>query len=439
MSEAGSYHIITYGCQMNLHDSEEMAAVLASIGYGPTAKEEEADIILLNTCSVREKAAQKVFSKLGRLKRLKRGKPDLVIGVCGCLGKQEGQNIFARAPYVDLVMGPGRIRNLGTMIVDIKQNGHRPILDIQEKDGSFPVGKDFDRSTSTKAYITIMEGCNNFCSYCVVPYLRGREICRPLQEIVDEISGQVDRGYGEFILLGQNVNSYRYGDTGFEDLLARIANLPGVVRVRFITSHPRDFTQAIGGLIRDMPPICNQVHLPVQSGSNKILRAMGRGYTREEYLEKIRWLRTHIPDICISTDMIVGFPGESMENFRDTIALMQEAAFESMFSFRYSPRPMTPASEMLDDVPFEEKTKRLSELQSLHRLIQMRSNREDEGKILEVLVEGFSKRGPADITGKTMTNKVVNFPGEAELIGKTVKVCIEHAGMNSLRGRLLRE
>jgi tRNA-2-methylthio-N6-dimethylallyladenosine synthase len=438
-NENRTYHIVTYGCQMNLHDSEAMAAALENLGYAQTRSEEDADIVLLNTCSVREKAELKVYAKLGRLKYLKQKKPDMILGVCGCLGKQAGEEIFKRAPHVNLVIGPGRIHRLPHFIRRITEEGMPRVLDLAAYEAWPATAPARAHRSRVKAFVTIMRGCNNYCSFCVVPYLRGKEIYRPAGDIIREIKDLAARGYKEIMLLGQNVNSYRFDGVSFARLLSDAAAVEGIARVRFVTSHPRDFDREIGALIRDLPEVCRQIHLPVQSGSDRMLRAMNRGYTRDAYLEKIDWLRDQVPGICISTDMIVGYPGEGPDDFEASLSLVERAGFESMFSFKYSPRPFTAAAKQADDVPLEEKKRRLARLQAAQAVIQRRSLREDKGKVLDVLVEGPSKRDRAELSGRTETNKVVNFRGPRGIIGRIVPVFIEKAGPNSLHGRPISE
>jgi len=433
------YLIITFGCQMNVHDSEVLGGILSSIGFRPASSEEEADIILLNTCSVRKKAVDKVFTKLGRLAKLKRKKPSLILGVVGCTAQQLGEKIIKRAPYVDLVLGTERefgIADLiprveqGEKVVDITMAGFSP----EPPTGCVRRGSDF------QAYVTVSRGCNNFCSYCIVPYVRGRERSRPAKSILKEVRELAEKGYKEVTLLGQNVNSYRDPDDAridFVRLLHLVHDVPGISWIRFITSHPKDFTRDLAKTMKELPKVCSYLHLPIQSGSSRILALMNRGYTKEEYLEKIGWVKEEVPGVTLSSDMIVGFPGETDEDFKETMDVVEKVRFDVVFSFKYSPRPFTKAAELPDSVPNEVKTARLIALQRRQREIQIERNKELVGKELTVLVDGVSKRDEKAVSGRTEGNKVVNFKGGRELIGEFVRVKIIRAGPNSLYGERL--
>ncbi len=434
------YFIDTWGCQMNVHDSEKIAGSLKRIGFLPTPVEEEADIIVLNTCSVREKAEEKVFDHLGRLKRFKERSGQSkrpIIGVAGCVAQQEGEAVFARAPHVDFVLGTQSLVMLPEVLERVLRNGER-VVEI----GRHPENLDFppeqiERVAGVKAFTTIMEGCDNFCSFCVVPFTRGRERCRTLESIVDEVEVMAKQGVKEVQLLGQNVNSYVDPGQGrsFAELLDAVDTVQGIDRIRFTSPHPKDFDRALMERFRDLRKLCPHMHLPAQSGSTAVLARMKRGHTREEYLERVEVARRLVPDIALSTDLIVGFPGETDAEFEDTMTLMQTVGYDSIFSFKYSPRPHTSAvKEQPDDVPAEVKSRRLSRLQDAQRRIQERRNLEYVGREVEVLVEGVSKKEDDVLSGRNPHNRVVNFPGDVGRIGQMVHVRITWAGPNSLRG-----
>ncbi|HXF44691.1 MAG TPA: tRNA (N6-isopentenyl adenosine(37)-C2)-methylthiotransferase MiaB [Burkholderiaceae bacterium] len=431
--------IRTFGCQMNEYDSAKMADVLAAAeGYTPTDKPEDADLILFNTCSVREKAQEKVFSDLGRVRQLKRAKPDLLIGVGGCVASQEGAAIVARAPYVDLVFGPQTLHRLPALIERRRATG-RPQVDV-----SFPEIEKFDhlpppRVEGPTAFVSIMEGCSKYCSFCVVPYTRGDEVSRPLQDVLTEIADLADHGVKEVTLLGQNVNAYRGRMSGDETadfalLLECVAEIPGIERIRYTTSHPKEFTPRLIEAYGRVPQLVDHVHLPVQAGSDRVLAAMKRGYTVLEYKSIVRRLRAVRPGISISSDFIVGFPGETDADFEQTIKLVEEVGFDTSFSFVYSRRPGTPAAELPDDTPPEVKLARLQRLQAAINAHAARISEAMVGTVQRVLVEGPSKRDPAELTGRTSNNRIVNFAAPARLIGAMVDVRIEQAYAHSLRG-----
>lgn len=427
-----TFYIETFGCQMNVHDSEKVAGVLMGRGLAAVDDPEEADIILYNTCSIREKAAQKVFSRLGSFKK---NHGDKLIGVLGCVAQQEGERFFERAPQVGLVCGSASYSRLPELLDQLRAGNRRVTgLDL-DTDECFETELT-RRDNPYRAYLTIIEGCDKACSYCVVPTTRGPERSRPADRILDECRRLVDDGYTEIQLLGQTVNSWRDPSPlrlNFADLLAQVAGIQGVRRVRFTTSHPRDFTPGIVEAIDEHPALCDHVHLPVQCGSNAVLTRMRRTYTREEYLEKIDCIRRARREISISTDIITGFCGESEADFRQTLALLDEVGYDQVFSFKYSPRPKTPAGGWPDDVPEDEKGRRLSELQERQRQIQLRRNQALVGREFEVLVEGYqAKLGQA--VGRTTSNRVVNFPGEPGWNGRYMKVRVTAAGPNSLVG-----
>ena len=434
-------HVRTFGCQMNEYDSARMADVLReSAGYEPTDEPAEADLLLLNTCSVREKAQEKVFSLLGQWRLLKLERPEVIIGVGGCVASQEGEGITARAPFVDLVFGPQTLHRLPDMLTQLKRDG-RSVVDV-----SFPEIEKFDRlpeprATGATVFVSIMEGCSKYCTFCVVPYTRGDEVSRPVVQVMDEIRGLAAQGASEIVLLGQNVNAYRgaLDGGGYADLAALIyfvAEVPGVERIRFTTSHPVEFRDSLVEAYRDVPQLANFLHLPVQSGSDRILALMKRGHTVLEYKQKIRRLREVRPDICISSDFIVGFPGETERDFEATMDLIAEVGFDQSFSFLYSRRPGTPAASLPDDLPHEVKQARLERLQQRVDAQSLAISRGMVGSVQRVLVERPAKKHAGQVAGRTENNRWVNFDGPAGLIGRFVDVVVTEAMPNSLRGRL---
>jgi len=439
---SGRLYISTFGCQMNDYDSARMADVLReSAGLALTGNPEEADVVLLNTCSVREKAQEKVFSHLGQWRLLKRSKPGLVIGVGGCVASQEGEGILARAPFVDLVFGPQTIHRLPAMIAALRAT-REPQVDI-----SFPEIEKFDclpepRATGATALVSIMEGCSRYCSFCVVPYTRGEEMSRPFAQVDAEVRALVAQGVREVTLLGQNVNAYRgpAPDGRIVDLaglIRHIATLDGLERIRFTTSHPLEFRDSLIAAYADVPKLANHLHLPVQSGSDRILAAMKRGYTCLEFKQKLRKLRAVRPDISLSSDFIVGFPGETEADFQQTLQLIADVGFDQSFSFIYSRRPGTPAASLPDDVTHEVKQRRLEELQAqLNR--QARSiSLAMVGSLQRVMVEKHSRRDPRQLAGRTENMRWVNFDGPRSLVDRFAEVRITEAMPNSLRGRLV--
>ena len=436
-------HITTWGCQMNEYDSSKMAdLLLATHGLELTENPEEADVLLLNTCSIREKAQEKVFSQLGRWKNWKKDKPELIIGVGGCVASQEGEHIRDRAPFVDIVFGPQTLHRLPEMINTIR-GGDRAIVDI-----SFPEIEKFDRLPEPKAegptaFVSIMEGCNKYCSFCVVPYTRGEEVSRPVDDVLFEIAQLAEQGVREVNLLGQNVNAYR-GDTfdgqicSFAELLRLVAAIDGIDRVRYTTSHPIEFTDDIVEVYRDTPELVSFLHLPIQSGSDRVLTMMKRNHTALEYKAIIRKLREVRPNIQISSDFIVGFPGETAEDFEQTMKVIEQVNFDMSFSFIYSARPGTPASDLPDDVSEEEKKERLARLQQRINFQAMQFSRAMLGTEQRILVEGPSKKDIMELTGRTENNRVVNFVGTPDMSGKFVDVKITDVYTNSLRGEVIR-
>jgi len=437
--------IKTFGCQMNEYDSDKMADVLhASDGLIKTDKPEEADVILLNTCSVREKAQEKVFSDLGRLRELKKNNPNLLIGVGGCVASQEGDAIIKRAPYVDMVFGPQTLHRLPQMISERRFTG-RPQVDI-----SFPEIEKFDhmppaRVEGATAYVSIMEGCSKYCSYCVVPYTRGEEVSRRFDDVLAEIAGLTAQGVKEVTLLGQNVNAFRgaMADGEIADfalLIEYIADIPGIERIRFVTSHPKEFTQRLIDTYAKVPKLVDHLYLPAQHGSDRILAAMKRGYTALEYKSVLRRLREVRPNIAISSDFIVGFPGETEEDFNALMKLITDIGYDTSFSFIFSPRPGTPAANLSDDTPYEVKLKRLQHLQAVVQENATRISMSMVGSIQRILVEGPSKKDPEELQGRTENNRVVNFkagPDGARLIGQMLDLSIVQAFPFSLRGEIV--
>lgn len=433
-------HIATFGCQMNEHDSEIMRALLEESGYEWTDDIHKADLVVLNTCSVRNHAEQRVLGLLGNLKHQKEKKPNTIIALGGCMAQnpQIQDFIHKKAPYIDIVFGTRNYHKLPEMINKTVKTGAKvfqPSCDEEEISGILPV----HHASRVKAYVTIIYGCNNFCSYCIVPYTRGREKSRPPEEIYEEVKCLAEQGFLEVMLLGQNVNSYGKDlqqNINFARLLKMLDNIPGIARIRYTTSHPRDFTDELIETIAESEKVCEHFHLPVQAGSNKILQNMNRGYTREDYFELIDKIRRRIPNASITTDIIVGFPGETEQDFADTIDLVKRMRFDAAYTFIYSPRYGTPAAEMKDEVSQEEKKNRLNELNQLQNQITLEINKTLEGKTVEILVEGRSKTNPHRLSGRTRTNKIVVFDGDENLEGKLVDVKIDCVQTWTLFGSL---
>jgi len=439
--------IRTFGCQMNEYDSDKMADMLGMAeGMVRTDRPEDADVILFNTCSVREKAAEKVFHDLGRVRLLKQQKPDLVIGVGGCVASQEGAAIVARAPFVDVVFGPQTLHRLPELIAARRQSGKAQI------DVSFPEIEKFDSlpaarvegEAGSSAFVSIMEGCSKFCTFCIVPFTRGEEVSRPLDDVLNEIVTLTGQGVKEVTLLGQNVNAYRgqindaaEGDTvDLAFLIETIATMPQIERIRYTTSHPREMNQRLIDIYATTPKLVSHLHLPVQSGSDRVLAAMKRGYTTLEYKSLVRKLRAARPDLSLSTDFIVGFPGETAEDFEKTMTLIDEVGFDASFSFIFSPRPGTPAAEMADDTPAELKTERLMRLQKRIEELAFGVSQSMVGSMQRVLVEGRARKDANELAGRTDNNRVVNFAGHPRLIGHFIDVTITAALPHSLRGEV---
>lgn len=434
----------TFGCQMNEYDTEKMAELLyAQFGTEVTDDPRQADLILFNTCSVREKAQEKVFHELGRVKGLKKENPALLIGVGGCVASQEGEAILARAPYVDLVFGPQTLHRLPELIARRQREG-RPQVDV-----SFPEQEKFDSLPQPArhgptAFVSIMEGCSKYCTYCIVPYTRGDEFYRPLEEVLSEVAALADQGVKEVTLLGQNVNAWRaplapasreMADFAF--LLECVAEIPGIERIRYTTSHPREMSARLIAAYERIPKLVSHLHLPLQAGSDRVLAAMKRGYTVLEYKSIVRKLRAVRPDLSLSSDFIVGFPGETEADFAKTLAVVEELAFDTSFSFLFSPRPGTPAAEMPDPVPRAKKEEWLHQLQELLERQSQAYSAAMVGRVERVLVEGPSKKNPQELSGRTANNRVVNFPAPPRLIGTMVDVRITAALPHSLRGEVV--
>jgi tRNA-2-methylthio-N6-dimethylallyladenosine synthase len=445
-------YIKTFGCQMNEYDSDRMADVLAlAEGVEPTDDPAQADIILFNTCSVREKAQEKVFSDLGRVRALKRERPGLIVGVGGCVASQEGEAIVARAPYVDVVFGPQTLHRLPELIARRRASG-RPQVDI-----SFPEIEKFDNLPAARvdgytAFVSIMEGCSKYCSFCVVPYTRGEEVSRPFEDVLTEVAGLAAQGVREVTLLGQNVNAYvgemskgdiaegdmAEGETAdFALLLEYVSEIPGIERIRYTTSHPKEFTQRLIDAYARLPKLVSHVHLPVQSGSDRVLAAMKRGYTALEYKSIIRRLRAARPDISLSSDFIVGFPGETERDFEATMKLIDDVGFDNSFSFVYSPRPGTPAADLPDDTPQALKLDRLQRLQATIDANASRISQAMVGTVQRVLVDGHARKNADELSGRTDNNRVVNFAGPERLLGSFAEVRITSALPHSLRGEVV--
>ncbi len=439
---AGKLYIKTFGCQMNEYDSARMADTLAQAeNLVPTTVAQDADVIVFNTCSVREKAQEKVFSELGRAKDLKQANPALLIAVGGCVASQEGAGIVARAPYVDVVFGPQTLHRLPALLAERRRSGAAQI------DGSFPEIEKFDhlppaRVEGPSAFVSVMEGCSKYCSFCVVPYTRGEEVSRPFDDVIAEVADLADRGVKEVTLLGQNVNAYRGathsgGIADFAELLLHVAEIEGLARIRFTTSHPREFTARLIQAFAEISKLADHLHLPVQSGSDRVLAAMKRGYTGLEYRSIVRKLRRIRPDIALSSDFIVGFPGETDADFEATMALVEDMGFDDSYSFVYSPRPGTPAADLPDAVPHAVKLERLKRLQARIDRQARAISEAMVGTVQRILVEGRSRKDPAEMAGRSANNRTVNFSGGLELAGNLADVRITRVLAHSLRGELV--
>lgn len=438
MNEILKYYIETWGCQMNDEDSEKLSGMLINMGYKKTADKAVADIIIFNTCCVRENAEQKADGNIGALKTMKKENPNLIIAVTGCMMQQEGmaKHIITKFPFVDIIIGTHNAYKFPEYLKRI-QGGDSSIIEIWDKEENIVEGLPIDRESSIKGFVTIMYGCNNFCTYCIVPYVRGRERSRNPEDIINEIKTMVAQGYKEITLLGQNVNSYGKGlspEINFAELVRRINDIEDLERIRFMTSHPKDLSNEVIEVIAECDKICEQVHLPVQSGSTNLLNKMNRHYDREQYLELVKNIKEILPSVGLSTDIIVGFPGETEEDFAQTLSLMEEVKFDLAFMYIYSKRKGTPADEMLDQISEDVKHERFNRLIEVVNRTSAEKNREYVGKIVEVLVEGYSKNDKSKLTGRTRTGKLVNFEGNYKAIGDLVSVQITDARSFSLNG-----
>lgn len=433
------YYIHTFGCQMNVHDSEKLAGMLLRMGYQWTAHEEDADLILYNTCCVREHAELKVYGNIGALKELKSKKPHLMIGICGCMMQQKEVSDFIqkRFPYVDIIFGTHNLHLFPTFLYHAIVSGQN-IIKIQEDEGDVIEGLPIERAEGVSAWVTIMYGCENYCTYCIVPYVRGRERSRHPDVILKEIEGLVDAGYKEITLLGQNINSYGIDlhdvQVNFSYLLREINKIENLYRIRFMTSHPKDLSDDLIIAISECQKVCNQLHLPIQSGSNTILEKMNRRYTREFYIDLIHRIRSYNPNISISTDIIVGFPGESEDDFTDTLDLLKTVQFDSAYTFIYSKRSGTPAAAMQNQIEHQVKKERLLQINALQGTISLTINQQYMDQTFDVLVESVSKKHVSVLTGRTESGKIVNIQGDMALIGKLVKVKITKSKSWSLEG-----
>jgi tRNA-2-methylthio-N6-dimethylallyladenosine synthase len=434
-----TYYIETYGCQMNDHDSEKMAALLEEIGMTSVPSAAAADVVIINTCSIREKAQHKVYSALGKLKPLKIDNPSMVTIVAGCVAQQEKEKLLRRAPHLDLVMGTHSIGKLPELIREIRQNRRRVVCTEFMSDAeSLHLHAPRKGKSPVRSYVTVMQGCSNFCAYCVVPFTRGPELSRSPEEIVEEVRGLVGHGVKEVTLLGQNVNAYGLdlsGGHSFPDLLTQLDAIPELARIRFTTSHPKDFGQRLASAMADLESVCPHIHLPLQSGSDRVLQAMNRGYTYGQYLDKIRLLRAKLPGVAITTDLIVGFPGETDHEFQQTAAALEEIRYDQIFSFKYSPRPGTAARGLPDQIADAVKAERLARLHVLQEAITGEYHRAAEGTVEEVLIEGFKPESGQPF-GRTGTNKIVNLePADHVKEGDLVRVLILRGLKHSLLGR----
>lgn len=439
MSKA--FYLETFGCQMNVVDSEQIAALLIGMGYAQVDSAEQADLVLLNTCSVRDKAERKVYGHLGRFKPIKDQRPDLIIGVGGCVAQQEGEKMLEKVAYLDLVFGTHNIHRLPDLVLQAEKKRQRgcetKFYDRDTRLNLFP-----ERTTheSVTRFVTVMQGCDNFCSYCIVPHVRGREISRPSREIITEVKGLVAQGVREITLLGQNVNSYGNKDENeisFPQLLQQVNQIEGLERLRFATSHPKDMTDELIDCFATLDILCKHIHLPFQSGSDRILKLMNRGYTRDEYLKKVAKLKQACPEIRLTTDIIVGFPGETEDDFMETLDLVEQVHYADAFTFLYSPRVETAAAKMDDTQSAAQKQQRFDRLLKLQQQMSTSIWQLDDGQILDVLVEGESRQGEGQLFGRTTWNRIVNFSGHRSLVGQVVKVKIDKVMRNSHLGTLI--
>jgi tRNA-2-methylthio-N6-dimethylallyladenosine synthase len=430
-----SFFIQTFGCQMNVNDSERVFGLLSSRGLRAAASADQADFVFLNTCAVREKATAKFRHALGRLLCLKAERPKLRIGVGGCVPQLEGEALLGRAKHVDVLVGTHTLHRIPELVEEAAATGTTAV-DLNRRADAFAIpGEIAAHANPVRAYVTVMEGCNHVCSFCVVPRTRGPEVNRPPEDVVREVEAAVSRGYGEVMLLGQTVNAYRHGDTGFAGLLERVDRVTGLKRLRFTTSHPEHVDQRMADALRELPRVCPYLHLPFQSGSDRVLASMRRGYTRRGYLDTVALLRRRAPDLALSTDVIVGYPGETEAEFEETLSVLEQVGFDSLFAFSYSPRPGTAALRLPDDVPEEEKRRRLHVVNAHQQQWQRRRHEARVGGVEEVLVESVD--GAGRVSGRSRHFRIVHLDGPPDLVGRTVRVEITGAGPNALQGRLL--
>jgi len=436
-----AFYLETFGCQMNVVDSEHIAALLTGIGYSQVGSAEEADLVLLNTCSVRDKAERKVYGHLGRFKPIKDKRPDLIIGVGGCVAQQEGEKMLGKVPYLDLVFGTHNIHRLPELVHEVEQNRRRGCeTNFQDRETRLNLFPERSVQESVTRFVTVMQGCDNFCSYCIVPHVRGREISRPSGDIITEVKGLVAQGVREITLLGQNVNSYNLKNTedvSFPQLLEQINDIEGLQRLRFATSHPKDMTTELINCFGSLDKLCRHIHLPFQSGSDRILKLMNRGYTVVEYLHKVERLKKVCPEIRLTTDVIVGFPGETETDFQGTLDLAKQVGYADAFTFLYSPRVETAAARMPDDQSAVQKQQRFNRLLELQQQVSAEIWKTDADQVLSVLVEGESRQGEGQMFGRTTWNRIVNFQGSTDLIGQTVVVKITKVFRNSHVGEMI--
>lgn len=438
MKNTKKFKIETWGCQMNAEDSEKLSGMLKKMGYEETESTEESDLVIYNTCCVRENAELKVYGNLGMLRKLKEKKPGLIIAVCGCMMQQEGmaEEIIKRFPYVDIIFGTHNSYKFPEYLNRVKTEG-KSVIEILNKEEGIVEGIPIDRKSEVKAFVTIMYGCNNFCTYCIVPFVRGRERSRKPEDIENEIKVLISKGYKEITLLGQNVNSYGKdfnSGLNFAKLLKRVNDIEGLKRIRFMTSHPKDLTQELIDTIAECDKVCEHIHLPVQSGSTRLLEKMNRHYTREQYLDLVQRIKEKIPGVALTTDIIVGFPGETEEDFKDTLSLVEEVGFDSAFTFIYSKRKGTPAFEYEDQIEDSVKHERFNRLVEVINRLSAEKNKEYDGKTVEVLAEDYSKNDKYKLMGRTRTGKLVNFAGDGSSIGKLINVKITQTLSFSLNG-----
>ena len=429
------FYLETFGCQMNVVDSEQMVEILQQLGYGQTDVPDNADLILLNTCSIRAKAERKVYGHLGSFKPLKERNPNLILAVGGCVAQHEGERMFDKVPFLDFVFGTHNVHRLAELVQKAETKQGRGLLvdflNEEQRRQLFPTRRP---SREISRFVTIVQGCDNFCAYCIVPYVRGREVSRPSAEVLAEVRSLIDQGTVEITLVGQNVNSFGVkegGEISFAELLRQVHELPGLQRLRFVTSHPKDLSDDLIDCFGNLDKLCKHLHLPVQAGSDRILQAMGRGYSREQYLAKVEQLRQACPEIRLTSDMIVGFPGENEEDFEETLDLLRQAQFAEIYSFIFSPREGTAAAELTDDTSAEIKQQRFDRMLSLQEEITRRFHQEDVGKVLPVMVEGESRQGGGQLFGRTSWNRIVNFKADVSLVGRIVPVRLIEAQRNS--------